>query len=41
MIRSKILLPLVAAILIAVAVPVSAQVYDTFVVPAVGNTEVI
>jgi len=38
MIRSKILLPLVAAILIAVAAPASAQVYDTFVVPAVGNT---
>lgn len=38
MIRFKVLLPLVAAILLAVAVPARAQVYDTFVIPAVGNT---
>ncbi|MFA6956361.1 MAG: hypothetical protein WC538_10855 [Thermoanaerobaculia bacterium] len=38
MIRFNNLLPLVAAILLAVAAPASAQVYDTFVVPAVGNT---
>lgn len=38
MIRSNNLLPLVAAILLAVAAPASAQIYDTFVVPAVGST---
>ena len=38
MIRSNKLLPLVAAILLAVAVPASAQVYDTFIIPAAGNT---
>ncbi len=32
------LLLLVAAILFAVAVPASAQVYDTFIIPAAGNT---
>jgi hypothetical protein len=39
MIRSNNLLPLVAAIFLAVAAPASAQVYDTFVIPAVGNTQ--
>ncbi|MGK2860016.1 MAG: hypothetical protein ACSLFQ_22700 [Thermoanaerobaculia bacterium] len=38
MIRSIKLLPLVAAFLLAVAVPASAQVYDTFIIPAAGNT---
>lgn len=38
MIRSNKLLPLVAAFFFAVAVPASAQVYDTFVIPAAGNT---
>jgi hypothetical protein len=39
MIRFNNLLPLVAAILLAVAAPASAQVYDTFVIPVVGNTQ--
>lgn len=39
MFRSNNLLPLVAVLFLAVAVPASAQVYDTFVIPAVGNTD--
>lgn len=37
MIRSNNLLPLVAVLFLAVAAPATAQVYDTFVIPAVGN----
>ena len=37
MIRSHNLLPLVAVLFLSVAAPATAQVYDTFVVPAVAN----